>query len=260
MTSPIDVCNRALSTIGARAAITSFNQPNPASVNCGLWYDKLRRQLLRAAPWGFARRQVSLTQTGDLLPDMTSPYPWRFKYAYPSDCLKLRYILPPMLPVNNTVAPSVGLPIAGPWGMNPPRRSPFIVINDYDPVLNPAGSKALVCNIFQAIAVYNGDITDPDQWDDLFEGALTAALAYHLCMPLSGNIGLMKEWQSQTMSAIAEARAADGNEAQPSSDVKVDWMETRGVGPIYALFGPFASGAVGGALFGEAWSTMTWGA
>lgn len=267
MTSAIDVCNRALSAIAAQSTITTFNDVTNESIQCALWYDKLRRQLLRTAPWGFCRRQVVLTQVGDLIPDNTSPYPWLYTYAYPADCLKLRYLLrlPPQL--NPPNPPAVGTPVGPAWILQPSRNNRFIVINTPS-ADGTSSSKQLVSNVGplgagggSAIGVYNGDITDPDQWDDLFEGALTSVLAYHLCNPITGNIGLMANFKKEAEDAILEARAADGNETIPSSDINVDWIATRGVGSYWG-YGPqygLGDGFAGWGTWTEGWSNMSWG-
>ena len=65
---PVDICNMALSEIGARVKITNLTtDTGPAAVHCNIWYDQLRKQLLRSAPWGFARYTIVLTPTGSIL-------------------------------------------------------------------------------------------------------------------------------------------------------------------------------------------------
>jgi hypothetical protein len=95
--------------------------------------------------------------------------------------------------------------------------------------------------------------------DELFIGALASALAFKLCIPLSGNVGMRDSFAKAAQDAIDQARAADGNEAIPSSDVRVDWMEGRGIGS------PFGYGFVGGAngCWGQwfgGYDSMNWGA
>lgn len=268
MTSIADICNRALSDIAAQATINDLTMDvTNEAIQCNLWYDKLRRQLLRTAPWGFCRRQVVLTQVGDLVPDNTAPYPWLYMYAYPSDCLKLRYLLylPPQL--NPPNPPAVGTPVGPPWILRPSRNHKFIVVNTPS-ADGSSSSKNLVTNVGpinnggSAIGVYNGDVTDPDMWDDLFEGALTAALSYHLTMPLTGNIGMRAEFKKTAEDAITAARVADGNEAIPTSDVTVDWMQTRGVGSYWG-YGPqygLGDGLAGWGSWTEGYGSMGWGA
>lgn len=249
-----NICNRALSEIGTQSSISSLEEASTEAFNCRLWYDSLRRQLIRTAPWGFCRGQIVLSQLGDLIPDQTSPYPWGYKYSYPSDCLKFRYVLAPPTAQANNIAPPVGEPLLGPTWMNPSRANCYIIANDKDDAGN--SRKVLLTNVFSAIGVFNEDITDPDLFDDLFSDALVASLAHRLVIPLSGNIGLKKDFQDRAEAAILNARAADANESITRADVTVDWIETRGVGSAWGY-----GGVSGPATWGQwncSWDNMGW--
>lgn len=229
MASIVSICNQALSEIGTQSAIADLMEASAEGQQCALWYDDLRKRLLRTAQWGFARRQVVLTQLGDAQ-DLTAPYPYLFKYAYPSDALKIRYLLAPPVPppTGSTNPPVVGVSVPFPFWMSPSRANRFMIASDVDSEGN--SRKVILSNVCAAIAVYTADEQNPDVFDDLFSGALSSTLAYKLCMPLSGNVGQRDQFARSAQAAILEARAADGNEAIPSSDVTVDWITTRGIG------------------------------
>lgn len=233
MTTAIDICNRALSKMGARMTITALDSSSPASAACALWYDTIRMQLLRAAPWGFSRKTVMLTSLG-LATDSPNivPYPWVDMYEYPADCLKFRYVLPPpsITTTGSITPPSVGGAVFPWWGM--PSRSFRYLVSQYTDA-TPTTVKVLLSNVVQAYGVYTSDVTDPALMDEQFIQALVSALAAELVMPLSGNVQMIPTFTQLAQGAIVAARATDGNEAIPSSDVKVDWIETRGVGPLY---------------------------
>lgn len=264
MTTDIEICNMALSEIGTQSTIATLAENSNEAIQCNVWYNTLRKRLLRAAQWGFARQQVVLTLLGDLIPDNTSVYPYLFKYAYPTDALKIRYILQPPPDFNNTVAPSVGLPIGPPSWLSPSRANRFIVGSE---VISMVNTKLILTNVGTpnstfadaggAVGVYTADVEDVDLFDELFIGALASALAYKLCIPLSGNVGMRNEFMKSAQDAIDQARAADGNEAIPSSDIRVDWMDGRGIGS------PFGYGAAAGSVWGS-WNggcdNMNWGA
>lgn len=262
MTSDVSICNLALSEIGNRAQmITSLEEDSAEANQCALWYDTLRKRLLRTAPWGFCRYQTNLAQLGDLLPDNTSPFPWLYKYAHPADCLKMRYIIAPP-PVNvgtaSVVAPQVGLSTPACWWQGASRANRFVIASDTD--ANGQRRNVVLSNVFQAIGVYNGDVTDPALFDELFVGALASALAYKIVIPLNGNVGEREQMRKSAEDAILQARVADGNEAIPRSDVQVDWIDTRGVGPYYGAYG--AMGGVGPTGWGQwcgSWDSMSWG-
>ena len=186
--------------------------------------------MLRTAQWGFARRQVALTQLGDLIPDGTSPYPWLWEYAYPADCVKFRYIVSPPPPANTTVSPpAVGLPVGPPWWTGASRNNRFMLNGTVDAQNNPITT--VVSNVYQAIGVYTHDAQVVDTFDELFINALVSLLAYKLVIPLSGhNIKHEESASEAEVMDVTQARVADGNEAFFKDDIPTDWMNARGVG------------------------------
>ena len=235
-TSAVQICNLALSEIGTRSSIASFDDGSEEGYQCGLWYDQLRQTLLRTAPWGFARGQLALTQLGDLSPDNTSPYPNLFKYAYPADCIKMRYILCPPPTFTGVISPPVtGVPVSGPTWMTPSRANRYMAAADVD--ANGNQIKVLLCNVYQALGIYTRNITNVALFDPLFVDALVAALALKMVIPLSGNVGQKQAFMQSAEMAITAARVADGNEAIPRADHSVDWITTRGVGSVFG-YGP----------------------
>jgi len=261
MTTNIDICNMALSEIGTQSTIAALNEQSNEAIQCNLWYDTMRRRLLRAAQWGFARTQVTLTQVADAIPDNTSPYPFLFSYTYPTDCLKLRYIL--ATPITTNGAPPPDLLVSPSAWYTPSRANRFLIANQ---VISTVQTKVILTNVGWvnttpndgAIGVYTQDVTDVGLMDEMFIGALASALAYKLVIPLSGNVGMRDEFAKNAQATIDQARAADGNEAIPSSDIRVDWMEGRGIGS------PFGYGfaGLGGSPWGQCWGgydSMNWG-
>lgn len=237
------ICNQALSDLGSRVLIVNFAaDTTPTSVQCRLWYDTMRQALLQAAPWGLARKVAPLTKLA-LLSDVPMPtdmYPWLVKYTYPVDCLRVNYILPPPLPPLPDGTPNVsGGPVfTNPWGM-PSRANRFIASYDQN-VSSPR--KVLLSNLQSAYAVYVADVTDPTFFDASFSKALTAAMSYKLCMPITGNIGMKSLYAKIAEDEITKARVKDANEAIPSSDHTPDWIATRGFSPPLATAGGFVLG------------------
>lgn len=220
---PVDICNMALSKMGARVKINSLQTDvSPAAVNCNIWYNHLRRLLLRSAPWGFARTTVLLTQTGSILNNPpNNDYPWLFNYAYPADCVRFRYLVPSPPPQQTVSPPIAGQPLVWyPW-MAPNRANRYVVSNVQD-------AKVITTNLDMAIGVYNKDVTDCDLFDEGFVDALSAALANELIMPLAGNVALKSGFVNIAKMSLDEAKAADGNEAIASVDTTPDWIAVRG--------------------------------
>jgi hypothetical protein len=223
-----------LAEIGSRTVVDAVADTSPAGRQCALWYPRMRQQVLRTAPWGFARRTVTLTESGTL-EEETSPYPYLFKYVYPTDCMKFRYVLPPPTPPAGEDAPDVSTGLAFPW-CGPSREWRYLVSYDVPGGEDPP-AKVLVSNLQDALGVYTADVEDPDVWDSLFSNALVMALASKFVMALSGNVGLKQSYEAMAMAAITQARAVDGNEAIPSNDPVVDWIAVRGLPPLGLNYG-----------------------
>lgn len=246
--SDVSLCNRALSEIGTRSTITSLDEASPEAVQCAIQYTPCRQTLLRSAHWGFARYQLLLTQLGvnSDIPNLV-PYPWRYKYAYPSDCLKLRYLLAPPINVANSIAPNVGDPFL-PQCL-PSRANRFILASDID------GSRIILSNVPNAIGVYTRDVIDTDHMDPSFQMALVKYLAANLVIPLSGNIGQKNAQLAAVQDAVNQARVSDGNEGLSTSDHTVDWIAARGTPSDWA-FGP-GPNDIG--LYYQGWDNTAWG-
>jgi hypothetical protein len=254
VTVDVDICNRALSEIGARVLITSIAQPQgTAAIQCALHYQPVRQQLLRTAPWGFCRKTGALSQLGSVFTTPpTSDYPWFYKYAYPADCMKARYMLcPPPTPIAG-VAPIVGLPVGPmPYGM-PSRSNRYLVSND-----DSSGVDATVIysNVCGALLVYNKDVQSPDRWDSLFTDAMVAALKNKIVLGVTGNAGMKQTFAQECEIAIAKARAADGNEAIARVDHTPDWISTRGAFSPYG----YSTTDFNGGFWNAQWDSMSWG-
>src|ERR1700729_3473365 len=104
--NPVDLCNLALDQIAARTSITGLNPPSPpnnlAAQVAARTYQLQADAGFRSAHWNSARKQAKLSllraaigtpeNPSGALP--TPPIPWRYEYAYPDDCLKVRFVIP----------------------------------------------------------------------------------------------------------------------------------------------------------------------
>lgn len=76
MSSVVDICNRALSKIGA-ARVTAITDSKP----CNSAYEAVRDRVFRAYPWN------CLMERAQLAPLSTDPvYEYDYQYQIPSDC------------------------------------------------------------------------------------------------------------------------------------------------------------------------------
>ena len=102
--SIIDLCNRSLLSIGARAQIQSLNEGSTESNAANVLITPVFESLARAAKWNCLRKQAALSLiaaapgTPENPQGTTTPYPpnpWRYSYLVPIDSLFIRQLLPP---------------------------------------------------------------------------------------------------------------------------------------------------------------------
>jgi hypothetical protein len=155
MSTVVSICNMALARIGVSSYISSLNEASNEARNCALFYEPMRDFVLRDHPWNFAKKRVVLADAGE------PPAEWGFKYAYPSDCLKVRNIVPP--------------------GMRNPRNDQRV---QYE-VANENGQRVIYTDLEEAELVYTYRVEDPTLYDSMFISALAYLLASEIAMPLS---------------------------------------------------------------------------
>lgn len=107
MTTAVDICNRALLSIGSQRIISSLTQDSVEAKACNTIYVNLRDDLLRMAPWDCALKTANLVYITSVpgTPENTSPAtnlwqpgqprpPWAYEYQYPIDCLRACWLIP----------------------------------------------------------------------------------------------------------------------------------------------------------------------
>lgn len=248
MTSPTDIANRALASIGNRSQIAALTENSPGARAANLWIDSLRREILRMAPWNCAKNTNQLAllcaapgtpenpAVGTLQWQKGQPTPpWSYEYIYPSDCIRPLWIIPQF-----TTGFSGGIPIttavtggAPSFWQGPPVR--FAVgIDQVDPVtglVSPTGNdtKIILTNQEFGILVYLKNVTNPDVMDDAFQQAWVAALAGRMVFQLTGDKTLANLKVREANEYIQIARTSDGNEGLTINDVTPDWIRVRGI-------------------------------
>lgn len=247
MTSEVDIANRALSGIGTRSEIASFDEDSNEARQIKLHFHSLRDQLIRMAPWNFARNfnTLSLICSAPGTPENPGPGlnvwakgvpppPWSYEYAYPSDCLRAVYIVPQFTTgftsgVPITTAVTGGAPAF--WNGPPVRFQVGLeqIGSSGKPENGGIDTNVIWTNQQQAILCYNRRVTNPDVWDDLFHNAMTTALAMRLVIALTGDKGLAQLKMQDANDSIVRARQMDGNEGLTVNDVTPDWIRTRGI-------------------------------
>lgn len=224
--SDVQIANLALDAAGTRSTIASLQENSKEARACSRQYGPALAAVLQAAHWNFARKQSSLSLLKDGTQGDAVPVPWLYEYAYPSDCLQARYVMP-LLQSNPGTAPGAS---SVPYAMGQPVR--FIVSSDDDSQGNPI--KVILCNQPTAILVYTRLVTNTGLFDDTFTQALAFYVAHRISIPLSGDKALAKSNFEIAERLTTEARASNGNEGLTVIDQVPDWVAVRGYASDWA--------------------------
>lgn len=244
MTTRTDIANRALAAIAAKATIANLELENSTEAKqARLLYDPTRDAMLRGAHWNFAARTLPLSllksapgtpenPTGGAWNPATMPAPpWLYEYAYPSDCVLMRTVMPPPSNYQDITPPLFSTPLSGPIPNPPSRPAAFKVASSTDTNSNPIN--VVLCSVQAAIATYTMRVTVEDLWDAAFQEAMAFALGSRLALALTGNVDVARTAAQQAMSALLTARARDGNEGTTTLDHVPDWLLARGYAPAF---------------------------
>jgi hypothetical protein len=206
--TPVDLCNQALVEIGYPRVIGDFWEGSPAAQVAIQVYGQTRDDLLREADWQWARGDATLTILKQaLIPpltpwDETQPVPpWQFEYAYPSDCLYLRYLRP---------EPDAFFG----WDQFEPVPILFTLGND---LISGVQTKVILTNLGTpgptptAIAVYTRQVLDPNLWEANFRATLIERLATKFTVGLSriANQGALEILKGKGQEAAVSEQMAD---------------------------------------------------
>lgn len=155
MSSEVEICKLALSHIRG-GTVTDLEADTTGSKACNLWFGPSRRIALADFPWTFSGKSVVLAKQVEV------PIEWSFGYAYPPDCLTIRYMTPPGKLRHEGV------------------RIPFEV------AINAANIKTILTNQDEACLTYSFDQTDPVQFNPHFVVAMSFQLAVNIAVLVAG--------------------------------------------------------------------------
>ena len=197
--SKTDICNMALAHCGHGSRIQDVDTDTTnAGIQCRLFYDQARLQLLEMRPWSFAIKQFTLQSLG------TPVTNWVYRYSYPNDCARCNYI----------VNPSTRTPARG-------NKIPFKVIDV------ETGGKAILCDQADAVLEYNRDIKETERFTRAFGMAHSFMLASLISMPLRANAKITAYINQQLGFWMAEAATMDGNESQEDQEPVSEFESVR---------------------------------
>lgn len=249
--TPTDIANRALDASGVDFTLGDLEEGTRPAQVCLRAYGECVRSLHRSANWDFARKTAQLALLADATGQTAGvgtvvPIPWLYEYAYPTDCMKARF-LPQTMPTPGAVPLMTGLAQVATDKIRP---APFVVATDpnYPPDLNaaywevqgvsPAGRTVILTNVAGASLVYTGLMLYPSVWDPQFTAAMIAFLASEVALPLNKDKKFGAQMRNQNIAIakkkIEEARLSDGNEGAYSINREASWISARSGGSPWA--------------------------
>lgn len=221
--SQVQIANMALDVVGTRSTIASLTEGSNEANAIGRHWDNAVDAMLRAAHWNFARKQIPLTLLQDATNGGVVPSPWLYEYAYPSDCVLMRQLMPMIQ--TQELEPSVGATsVAGVAAYGPPVK--FLIATDTDINGNPIN--VLLTNQPQAIGIYTFRNTNTSMWDALYVQGFAAYLGARVCMTLTGDKNTQRMALSEAQQYANDAQRMNGNEGLTVIDSTPDWMRVRG--------------------------------
>lgn len=155
MANKIEICNAALSQLGADSNITSLDPPDGSqySEQCAAYYPMALKYLLEQFNWSFAQTRYAPPKYVEL---DRAVFPWRYGYSLPNDCLRV-----------------VGVYARGgePWQSTLPYELAYRSEEDTVQVLS---------NVKNAVIVYTMYTDNPQRFPMYFTQALVMQIASYL--------------------------------------------------------------------------------
>ncbi len=202
--SATQICNLALSNIGARSTVEDFTTEDTAEANeCLLWYDFSRKQVLRMHNWTFARKRLTLASHAVIPPVGL----WSFRYQYPADCVKALLIVNPFGRQANVI--------------------PYEIETAED---EGAVTKTILTNLENACLKYTFDVQDTTLFSEFFTEALSFNLAQHIALALTGKLEMKRTMLQIYTNMTILAPRADAQEGQDEEVREADQIRARGAG------------------------------
>lgn len=223
MPNVIDLCNEALANIGDGANVSNIDPPDGSAQadHCKRFYPIARDVVLEMHDWGFASLRATLAPVSFAFTQ------WKFAYAVPNLCLRVRAILDPA--ATDDYSEPTAYDVSPFWtpqllqGVYTPQ--PFEIETD------PAtGNRIILTNQENAVARYTVQVTDPAKFSPMFCQALVALLSSKLAGPIiKGDEGRKAAvtWLQLADSYVKRAALSDANQRRSDITHIVPWVDNR---------------------------------
>lgn len=200
----VTIFNWAIGALGNRSRIQSPTEDSVEAEACLLYYENVRDQVLRSAPWDCARTYKRLAQQSfnDGADAWTTADPapgWNRAFALPADFLWPRFLA------------SYGRFELGVTSGN----QRVLYTNDVTPILCYTKRQELV-----------------GLWDADLQAAVAYALAAHICLKVTGSTDKVRTVTAQAVDKILSARSSAANAPNMQFESVPEGLAARGYGGI----------------------------
>tara|TARA_R110000751_G_scaffold2075_7_gene11224 strand:+ start:7926 stop:8522 length:597 start_codon:yes stop_codon:yes gene_type:complete len=197
VTSDVDICNLALQRLGTKA-ISALNEDSTAGRECNRVYAHARDSEIRNHPWSFARARASLAA------DAVAPiFGYALRFQLPAGFIRL-------LPVRNVATNSLILGGIDP-GIDWQIEGRYILTDDGAPLQ----------------IVYLQQITDPNEFDQLFTDLLVSRIAMDVAEKVTQSNTKKQNAELRYTDAMMKAKKANAFERPPQEFPADDWVVAR---------------------------------
>lgn len=209
MASDVDICNMALSDIGADAVVTSIAPPDGTAEagHCARFYGQARRELLEYQQWSFSKQRVALAP-------VTNPSTiWQYAYATPSGMINALRVL--------QLGYLTDLGLYAPTGSYLNYYADWTLIDalftergssDFEIEMTSTGQEILLTNEPNAVLLFTQDVTDTTKFSPQFVACFHMLLASYLAGPIiKGLQGAQVGAQWRKAAFDNSGRAAESN-------------------------------------------------
>ncbi len=167
MSDEVEICNAAIDLLGG-ATISSLSENSKEARLCNRHYHRSRKYLLRAHPWGFAKKRQTLSRS------TTIPlFGYDYQFSLPSDWVR-------NVEINGEREDAVDYKVEG----------SFVMFSATELDL-----------------LYIWDITDPQKFDASYTETLVHRMAYLMAYPLTQSRSIQSDMLGMFRQTFSEAKS-----------------------------------------------------
>lgn len=216
MASTTDICNMALSHVGADTAVTSISPPDGSveAGHCARFYPIARAEMLEDHTWTWSKARAALAETTN------ASAIWAYAYALPSDCLSPVRVLQQSILFDFLTQPFPTLVTADELEQWTERGSADFEVE----------GQVLYTHEPDAVLLYTRDIADTTKFSMKSVVALSYLLASYLAGPIikgePGATAAAKFRQAYDLKK-GQAAAGDANGSSERAEHVPDFIRAR---------------------------------